>query len=148
MVAGVIGNSLSIKLGARTLKVGIESSSYILSSIPISLPPQAFDSHDRIQNLQSKVEREERSLYQSSSSRWLPVRSLNRNVTIANRIKWVSCPPDTWFPNDHYEKSNDLNNGSGVDTSCPEIIIAHTNRNYYHGDKGSVIHVLSRDWQL
>ncbi len=44
--------------------------------------------------------------------------------------------------------SIDLNNRSRVYTSSPEIIVAHTKCDYRHGDKGSVIHVFSRDRQL
>lgn len=67
---------------------------------------------------------------------------LRRANQVGNRFA------DACSANGHKVDSIDLNNRSRVDTSSPEIIVAHAKRNYRRGDKGSVIHVLSRDRQL
>ena len=59
-----------------------------------------------------------------------------------------NMPSDTCSENGNKKNSINLNNRSGVDTSSPEIIVAHAERKYRHGDKGGVIHVLSRDRHL
>ena len=44
--------------------------------------------------------------------------------------------------------SVDLNHRSRVDASSPEVIVAHAEYHHHRSDKGGVVHVVSRDWQL
>ena len=69
-------------------------------------------------------------------------------MTSEERVKFATCSSANCSANDHKENSIDLNNRSRIDTSSPEIIVAYAKRDYRNGDKGSVIHILSRDRQL
>ena len=44
--------------------------------------------------------------------------------------------------------SVDLNDGTCVDTSSPEVIVAYAKCDDHYGDKSSVVHILRRDRQL
>ena len=63
-------------------------------------------------------------------------------------LKLATGPSDTCSANGQKGNSTDLNNGSRVDTSSPEIIVACASRDHHRGDKGGVVHVRSRDRQL
>lgn len=63
-------------------------------------------------------------------------------------FKLVICSLSTCSVNGHTEHSVDLHNRSRVEMSSPEMIVAYAGRDYHRGDKCSIIHGLSRDWQL